>query len=71
MKNLQNSSTQTFVRVHWKSLIPALFACLLRLSSLAPVPDSPAIEAKAKALVAKLTLEEKVPLPKQNAPSVN
>jgi hypothetical protein len=44
---------------------------LLCLSSLAPVPGSPAIEAKAKALVAKLTLEEKVPLPKQNIPSVN
>ncbi len=66
MKTLQKSATQTFVRVHWTSLIFALFACLLCLSAStsaqAPVPDSPAIEAKAKAMVAKLTLEQKIEL---------
>ena len=34
----------------------------LRIAAQAPVPDSPAIEAKAHALLAKLTLEEKIEL---------
>jgi beta-glucosidase len=43
-----------------------VFAVLLasgpRASAQAPVPDSPAIEAKAHAMIAKLTLEEKIEL---------
>src|SRR6202046_2810719 len=34
----------------------------LRISAQAPVPDSPAIEAKAHAMIAKLSLEEKIEL---------
>jgi beta-glucosidase len=39
-----------------------LFAGILAVSAQAPVPDSPAIEAKAHAMIAKLSLEEKVEL---------
>ena len=66
MKNLQNPATQSFVRVRMPSLALALFACLLCLLgsawAQAPVADSPAIEAKAKAMLAKLTLEQKIQL---------
>jgi beta-glucosidase len=44
------------------ALLPILFACTLTASAQAPVPDSPAIEAQAHALLAKLTLEEKIEL---------
>ena len=66
MKNLQNPATQSFVRVRMPSLVLAIFACMLCLFgsawAQAPVADSPAIEAKAKAMVAKLTLEQKIQL---------
>ena len=66
MKNLQNPATQSFVRVRMPSLVLAIFACMLCLLgsawAQAPVADSPAIEAKAKAMVAKLTLEQKIQL---------
>src|ERR1700722_9070533 len=39
-----------------------LFAGTLAVSAQAPVPDSPVIEATAHAMIAKLTLEEKVEL---------
>jgi beta-glucosidase len=39
-----------------------LLAGGLTVSAQAPVPDSPAIEAKAHAMIAKLTLEEKIEL---------
>ncbi len=42
-------------------LSPVFFA-LLRADAQAPVPDSPAIEAQAHALVARLTLEQKIEL---------
>jgi beta-glucosidase len=52
---------RTFVLV-----LPVAFAVLLAgsltLPAQAPVPDSPAIEAKAHAMIAKLTLEQKIEL---------
>ena len=39
-----------------------LFASSLAVSAQAPAPDSPAIEAQAHAMIAKLTLEEKIEL---------
>jgi beta-glucosidase len=39
-----------------------LLSCGLAASAQAPVPDSPQIEAKAHALLAKLTLEQKIEL---------
>src|ERR1700677_841997 len=39
-----------------------LLACTLAVSAQAPEPDSPAIEAKAHAMIAKLTLEQKIEL---------
>jgi beta-glucosidase len=39
-----------------------LLAGSLTVSAQAPVPDSPAIEAKARAMIAKLSLEEKIEL---------
>ena len=49
------------------SMVLALIAIALFFSpastvAQAPVPDSPAIEAKAQAMLAKLTLEEKIKL---------
>src|SRR5580658_8733548 len=47
-------------------VLPVAFAVVLggsfRVSAQAPVPDSPAIEAKAHAMIAKLTLEQKIEL---------
>jgi beta-glucosidase len=42
-------------------LLPVLLSCALA-SAQAPLPDSPGIEAKAHALLAKLTLEQKIEL---------
>jgi beta-glucosidase len=39
-----------------------LLSCSAAISAQAPAPDSPAIEAKAHALLAKLTLEQKIEL---------
>ena len=39
-----------------------LLACSLAVSAQAPVPDSPAIEAQAHAMISKLTLEQKIEL---------
>ncbi|MGA2886955.1 MAG: glycoside hydrolase family 3 C-terminal domain-containing protein [Terracidiphilus sp.] len=43
-------------------LLPILLCCVLAASAQAPAPDSPQIEAKAHALLAKLTLEQKIEL---------
>ena len=52
-----------FLRV---CLVPVLMGCALAggavAAAQAPVPDSPAIEAKAHALLSKLTLEQKIEL---------
>ena len=42
--------------------MPILLFCFLTASAQTPAPDSPAIEAKAIGLVAKLTLEQKIEL---------
>ena len=66
MKNLWNAPTQTFVPVRAASLAFVLLACLLCLSGYsraqAPSPNSPAIDARAQAMLAKLTLEQKIQL---------
>ena len=66
MKIYGVSLTQSFVRIRVSTFASALLACLLCLcgfaSAQAPSPDSPAIEARAKALLAKLTLAEKIKL---------
>jgi beta-glucosidase len=61
MKNSKISSSQTFYGV----ILPILsFACLAGSLAYAqaPAPDSPAIEAQAHAMIAKLTVEQKVEL---------
>ena len=66
MKNLQKLSTASLFAFVYTSLLPVLLACALvtavRSAAQASVPDSPAIEAKARAMVAKLTLEQKIAL---------
>ena len=66
MTNLRIPATQSFIRLRGASPALILFACLLCLlgsaSAQAPVPDSPAIEADAKAMLAKLTLKQKINL---------
>jgi beta-glucosidase len=59
MKNLHKIATETFFLALLACLAPILFAAA---QAQAPVPDSPAIEAQAHAMVAKLTLEQKIEL---------
>ncbi len=59
MKNLQNTSTVSFLALILACLSPVFSGYA---SAQAPAPDSPAIEAKAQAMVAKLTLAQKVEL---------
>jgi beta-glucosidase len=61
MKNAKNPPNQTIIRAAIACLLPLLLACSLAYAQ-APAADSPAIEAKAQALVAKLTLEQKIEL---------
>ena len=60
MKNPSKTLARSFFAFALAALIALLPAS--RLAAQAPVPDSPAIEAKAQALLAKLTLEEKIKL---------
>jgi len=64
MKNPLKVPDQTFAFVRLCGLLLALLSCvtIATLSAQAPAPDSPAIEAKAKALLGKLTLEQKIQL---------
>ena len=66
MKNLHNHSTKAIFVLVQAYLLPVLIACAavsaLQAAAQAPVPDSPAIEAKAHALLAKLTIEQKIEL---------
>jgi beta-glucosidase len=66
MKNPMRSSTQSFLPFGSAFLLPVVFSCVLASSVLvlaqAPAPDSPAIEAKAHAMVAKLSLDQKIEL---------
>jgi beta-glucosidase len=62
MRNAISRSTQSFVSVGIACLGALLLGCSFAASAQAPVPDSPAIEAQAHALLAKLTLEQKIEL---------
>ena len=62
MKSQKTHFTQSFFSLGAVCLLPVVFCCLPIAFSQAPVPDSPAIEAQAEALVAKLTLEQKIEL---------
>jgi len=66
MRHTSKPSTQSIFPFGAALLAPALLGCALAaaVSALAqgPAPDSPDIEAKAHALVAKLTLEQKIDL---------
>jgi beta-glucosidase len=60
MKNPRISLARSIFAFAVAASIALLPVC--RLAAQAPAPDSPAIEAKAQALLAKLTLEEKIKL---------
>ena len=62
MKKSQNPFTQSFVSLSIACLLSMLLSCGLIASAQAPATDSPQIEARAHALVAKLTLEQKIEL---------
>jgi beta-glucosidase len=66
MKYQKKSSIQSIDLAPIASLALGLLACLFCLSgssaAQAPTPGSPAIEAKAKEMLAKLTLEQKIEL---------
>ena len=66
MKNTRMSATQTFVHARHGWLALVVLACIVCLPVLsiaqAPLPDSPAIEAKAHDMLSKLSLEQKIKL---------
>jgi beta-glucosidase len=66
MKNLKQSLSQSISPSTRAFLLPILLGCALiaaiQASAQAPAPDSPAIEAQAHAMLAKLTLEQKIDL---------
>jgi beta-glucosidase len=66
MKNPLNTRTQTIVPVRLAGfvvLLTSVFAIVtIQVKAQAPAPDSPAIEAKAKAMLSQLTLEQKIQL---------
>jgi beta-glucosidase len=66
MKNTQISNTQSIAHFHIVRRLSVLVVVALASSILtvaqAPVPDSPALEARAHAWLAKLNLEQKVEL---------
>jgi beta-glucosidase len=61
MTNAKNRSVYSY-SLGIAGFLSILLCGALSASAQAPAPDSPAIEAKAHALVAKLTLEEKIKL---------
>ena len=63
MKYHRITATQSFIRRSVLNLVIALFAFLPSLApAQAPSADSSAIDANAKAMLAKLTLDEKIKL---------
>jgi beta-glucosidase len=66
MKNHQIAATQSFIRRRVMRFAVAFLGSLFCLANLAlaqaPSPDSPAIDARAKAMLTKLTLAEKIKL---------
>lgn len=66
MQSAKNPATQSISPFRAASLSVVLLACVLTTASLAsaqaPAPDSPAIEARAHAMLGKLSLEQKITL---------
>ena len=65
MKNPSNGFSKGFPALFRASVLPAILCGLLSAGiaqAQAPVPDSPAIEAEAHAMLAKLSLEQKIEL---------
>jgi len=62
MTTTTKPSIQTFLPSAIACLASLLLGSALVASAQAPAPDSPALEAKAHAMVAKLTLEQKIEL---------
>jgi beta-glucosidase len=60
MKIEKKSVTQSFLRFAIPCVAAILAAAAMPASSQGPVPDSPAIEARAHQMLAKLTLEQKI-----------
>jgi len=62
MRITKKSATQSLLPFSFSVVACLLLGSALTAAAQAPVPDSPAIEAKAKGWVAKLTLEQKIEL---------
>jgi beta-glucosidase len=62
MKTLANASAKSILRLLLAVLLPALLLAALAAPAQAPSPDSPDLSAKARAMVARLTLEQKIEL---------
>ena len=66
MKNILKSATQSFLSIACACLLPvvpgSVLTSAIQAHAQAPAPDSPAIEAKAQAMIARLTLEQKIEL---------
>jgi len=62
MKNAMKPISQSFCFLRIAFFLSIILSCGLIATAQAPVPDSPAIEAKAHALLDKLTLEQKIQL---------
>ncbi len=66
MKNPKKDLTQSFIPMRLVTVVATLLGCLLTAAlcanAQAPAPASPEIEAKAHAMLAKLTLEQKIEL---------
>jgi beta-glucosidase len=61
MRTLRKSISHSVRYLAYTGLLPVLLSCALA-SAQAPAPDSHGIEAKAHAMLAKLTLEQKIEL---------
>ncbi len=61
MRTPKKSSAYSILLFAFTCLVPVFLVCALAPAQ-APAPDSPAIEARARALVAKLSLEQKIEL---------
>ncbi len=61
MKIMRNCSTKAIYAFVYATMLPALLATG-QAGAQAPLPDSPAIEAQAHAMLSKLTLEQKIAL---------
>jgi beta-glucosidase len=62
MKNQRKAVTESFLRLGVLCLAAVFIGIVPRALAQAPVPDSPAIEARAHDMLAKLTLEQKIEL---------